>query len=98
MLAWGPSHFAHSFFLSRGHGRRLAQGLASHFVPELYVVLSMVLWFHLEHNNPGAHLTALVMAGVGCRVPMPEPGWRHASPVIEPVRFDIIKIRATSVA
>ena len=52
------------FFLSRGHPQALRKDWPLILCLNFMVLLSMVLCFTLEHNNPGAHLTALVLAGV----------------------------------
>ena len=52
-------------FLSRGHVAALRKDWPVILCLNFMLLLSMVLCFTLEHNNPGAHLTALVMAGVG---------------------------------
>ena len=52
-------------FLSRGHVAALRQDWPVILCLNFMLFVSMVLCFTLEHNNPGAHLTALVMAGVG---------------------------------
>ncbi len=52
-------------FLSRGHVAALRRDLPVILCLNFMLLLSMVLCFTLEHNNPGAHLTALVMAVVG---------------------------------
>jgi len=51
-------------FLSRGHVAALRTDWPVILCLNFMLLLSMVLCFTLEHNNPGAHLTALVMAGV----------------------------------
>ena len=52
------------FFLSLGHPQALRQDWPVILCLNFMLLLSMVLCFTLEHNNPGAHLTALVMAGI----------------------------------
>ena len=52
-------------FLSRGHVAALRKDWPVILCLNFMLLLSMVLCLALEHNNPGAHLTALVMAGVG---------------------------------
>lgn len=52
-------------FLSRGHVAALRKDWPVILCLNFMLLLSMVLCFTLEHNNPGAHLTALVMAGIG---------------------------------
>jgi len=52
-------------FLSRGHVAALRKDWPVILGLNFMLLLSMVLCFTLEHNNPGAHLSALVMAGVG---------------------------------
>ena len=52
-------------FLSRGHVAALRTDWPVILCLNFMLLLSTVLCFTLEHNNPGAHLTALVMAGVG---------------------------------
>ncbi len=52
-------------FLSRGHAAALRKDWPIILCLNFMLLLSMVLCFTLEHNNPGAHLTALVMAGIG---------------------------------
>jgi peptidoglycan/LPS O-acetylase OafA/YrhL len=52
-------------FLSRGHVAALRKDWPVILCLNFMLLLSMVLCFTLEHNNPGAHLTALVMVGVG---------------------------------
>jgi hypothetical protein len=52
-------------FLSRGHVAALRKDWPVILCLNFMLLLSMVLCFTLEHNNPGAHLTALLMAGVG---------------------------------
>jgi len=52
-------------FLSRGHATALRKDWPIILCLNFMLLVSMVLCFTLEHNNPGAHLTALVMAGVG---------------------------------
>ena len=51
-------------FLSRGHATALRRDWPIIFCLNFMLFLSMVLCFTLEHNNPGAHLTALVMAAI----------------------------------
>ena len=51
-------------FLSRGHVAALRKDWPIILCLNFMVLLSMVLCFTLEHNNPGAHLTALVWAVV----------------------------------
>ena len=51
-------------FLSRGHVAALRKDWPLVLCLNFMVLLSMVLCFTLEHNNPGAHLTALVWAVV----------------------------------
>ena len=51
-------------FLSRGHVAALRKDWPVILCLNFMVLLSTVLCFALEHNNPGAHLTALVLAGV----------------------------------
>lgn len=53
------------FFLSRGHAGAVRKDWPIIVCLNFMLLLSMVLSFSLEHNNPGAHLTALVMAGIG---------------------------------
>jgi hypothetical protein len=52
------------FFLSRSHPQALRKDWPLILCLNFMVLLSMVLCFTLEHNNPGAHLAALVLAGV----------------------------------
>ena len=52
------------FFLSRGHPQALRKDWPLMLCLNFMVSLSMVLCFTLEHNNPGAHLTALGLTGV----------------------------------
>ena len=51
-------------FLSRGHVAALRKDWPIILCLNFMVLLSTVLCFALEHNNPAAHLTALVLAGV----------------------------------
>ena len=51
-------------FLSRGHATALRKDWPIILCLNFMVLVSMVLCFALEHNNPGAHLNALVLAGV----------------------------------
>jgi hypothetical protein len=51
-------------FLSRGHVAALRKDWPVILCLNFMVLLSTVLCLALEHNNPGAHLTALVLAGV----------------------------------
>ena len=51
-------------FLSRGHVAALRTDWPIILGLNFMVLLSTVLCLALEHNNPGAHLTALVLAGV----------------------------------
>ena len=51
-------------FLSRGHVAALRQDWPLVLCLNFMLLLSMVLCFTLEHNNPVAHLTALLMAGI----------------------------------
>ena len=51
-------------FLSRGHVAALRKDWPLILCLNFMVLLSAALCFTLEHNNPGAHLTALVLAGV----------------------------------
>jgi hypothetical protein len=52
------------WFLSRGHVAALRKDWPVILCLNFMLLLSMVLCFTLEHNNPGAHLTALLMAAV----------------------------------
>ena len=51
-------------FLSRGHVAALRTDWPIILCLNFMVLLSMVLCFTLEHNNPGAHLTALIWSVV----------------------------------
>jgi len=51
-------------FLSRRHVAALRMDWPIILCLNFMLLVSMVLCFTLEHNNPGAHLTALVLAGV----------------------------------
>ena len=51
-------------FLSRRHVAALRMDWPIILCLNFMVLVSMVLCFALEHNNPGAHLSALVLAGV----------------------------------
>ena len=51
-------------FLSRGHATALRKDWPIILCLNFMLLVSMVLCFTLEHNNPGAHLTALVMAAI----------------------------------
>ena len=51
-------------FLSRGHVAALRKDWPIILCLNFMVLVSTVLCFALEHNNPGAHLTALVLAGI----------------------------------
>jgi uncharacterized membrane protein HdeD (DUF308 family) len=51
-------------FLSRGHVAALRQDWPIILCLNFMLLLSMVLCFTLEHNNPGAHFSALVMAAI----------------------------------
>ena len=51
-------------FLSRGHVAALRKDWPVILCLNFMVLLSTVLCLALEHNNPAAHLTALVLAGV----------------------------------
>ena len=51
-------------FLSRGHVAALRKDWPIILCLNFMVLLSTVLCLALEHNNPEAHLTALVLAGV----------------------------------
>jgi peptidoglycan/LPS O-acetylase OafA/YrhL len=51
-------------FLSRGHVAALRKDWPVILCLNFMVLLSTVLCLALEHNNPGPHLTALVLAGV----------------------------------
>lgn len=52
------------FLLSRGHPHALRKDWPLILGLNCMVLLNTVLCFTLEHNNPGAHLTALVLPGV----------------------------------
>ena len=51
-------------FLSRGHVAALRKDWPIILCLNFMVLVSTVLCLALEHNNPAAHLTALVLAGV----------------------------------
>ena len=51
-------------FLSRGHVAAVRKDWPIILCLNFMVLLSAVLCLVLEHNNPAAHLTALVLAGV----------------------------------
>lgn len=51
-------------FLSRGHVAAPRKDWPIILCLNFMVLLSTVLCLALEHNNPGAHLTALVLAGI----------------------------------
>ena len=51
-------------FLSRRHVAALRTDWPIILCLNFMVLVSMVLCFALEHNNPGAHWSALVLAGV----------------------------------
>ena len=60
----GAFALAAQLFLSRGHVAALRKDWPVILCLNFMLLLSMVLCFTLEHNNPGAHLSALLMAGI----------------------------------
>ena len=63
-LGVGAYALCAQFFLSRRHVAALRTDWPIILCLNFMVLVSMVLCFTLEHNNPGAHLSALVLAAV----------------------------------